>query len=448
MNQAAQKTNKQTQVLRLYTPHEKQLEMHNSKARFKVAAFGRQSGKSTWGNQELLKRAWETPSSHLWFISPTFDQAKIQYRRLVASLWDCREILIKKNQTELRVKLSNQSSIMFKSGEVFDNLRSDTLTGVIIDEVRDQHPDLWPMVIRPMLTTTKGWAAFIGTPNGFDHFYDLFNYAQLDQTGTWQAFQAPSTCNPLITEDEVQDAKRTMSEAQFAQEYLAEFRDLTSGKAYINFGEWNLRKDSPIYQHGLVHPQLPIVIGMDFNLSPMAWSLGQKKVDDFYWFDEVWLKGSHTQEAAKVLCEKIISYNHQKVGVILAGDATSKSGQRAAAGQSDYDIICQALDQHNIKWINVTPDSNPNVKDRVNNMNAKLKDATGSIHLWVHPTNCPMLARDLQRVVWKQSASGVILDQTSNTELTHSSDGVGYAIHALSPLKYDAALPTLRVIMR
>lgn len=337
---------------------------------------------------------------------------------------------------------------MFKSGEVFDNLRSDTLTGVIIDEVRDQHPDLWPMVIRPMLTTTKGWGAFIGTPNGFDHFYDLFCFAQKNTTGNWEAFQAPSTCNPLITEEELQDARRTMSEAQYEQEYLAQFRDLTTGKAYINFSEQNLRLTSPFYQHGLVHPQLPIIVAMDFNLSPMAWTLGQKKVDDFYWFDEVWLTRSHTVEAARALCEKIVALKHQDPGVILAGDATSKSGQRAAAGQSDYDIVCQMLDSYKIKWTNVTPESNPPVRDRVNNMNAKLKDANGGVHMWFHPTNCPMAVRDCQRVVWKQSATSVLLDQTTNPELTHSTDGVGYAIYALSPLKYDSALPTLRVIMR
>lgn len=428
-----------------------QLKLHESKARFKVASFGRQSGKSTWGNQELLKRAWENPSTNYWFISPTFDQAKTQYRRLVGALWNCKGILLKKNQTELRIKLTNQSTISFKSGEVFDNLRGDHLHGVIIDEVRDQNPDLWPMVIRPMLTTTRGWAAFIGTPNGFDHFYDLFNYAQTNTDNGWESFQAPSTCNPLITELELSDAKRTMSEAQFAQEYLAEFRDLTSGRAYITFSEQNLRKTSPFYQHALNHPQLPIIVGMDFNLSPMAWTLGQKKIDEFYWFDEVWLKNSHTPEAAHALAQKVISYQGEKaatVGVILCGDATSKSGQRAAAAQSDYDIVCQVLDSYKIKWQMLTPDSNPLVKDRVNNLNSKLKDASGNVHMWLHPDNCPNAVRDFQRVVWKQNAGGLILDQVTNKELTHASDGIGYAVNALSPLVYDAALPTLRVLYR
>lgn len=436
--------------LKLYTPHKKQLEFHNSTARFRVVSFGRQAGKSTGCNNELLKRGWEQPNAVLWYVSPTYDSARVMFRRAVHALNGCKGVLAcPPNQSELLITLINGTRIFYKSGEVFENLRTETLDGVVIDEVRNQHPDLWPLVIRPMLTTTKGWAAFISTPNGFDHFYDLFCFAQANEN--WGAFQAPSTCNPLITEQELADAKRTMSEAQFAQEYLAEFRDLTSGRAYITFSEQNLKKENPFYQNGLVHPQLPIVVGMDFNLSPMAWTLGQKKIDDFYWFDEVWLKNSHTQEAAHALAQKIIQHQGDKistVGVLLCGDATSKAGQRAAASQSDYDIICQILDSYKIKFVNMTPDSNPLVKDRVNNFNSKLKDANGNVHMWMHPDNCPHLVRDCQRVVWKQNANSLVLDQTTNTELTHSSDGVGYALHILSPLKYDAALPTIRILLR
>lgn len=426
--------------------------MHESKKRFRVASIGRQSGKSTWAVNELIKKAWENPNQTFWFLSPTFDQAKNMYRRLVGSLWNCNEIMLKKNQTELRVKFVNQSQIYFKSGETLDNLRGSTLHGAIIDEVRDQHAELWPMVIRPMLATTGGWAAFISTPNGFDQFYDLFEYARQNPE-EWDTFQSPSTANPLITEKELEDARKTMSEAQFAQEYLAEFRDLTAGKAYINFSDANLRHESPLItgeKHGeIFNKNLPIIVAMDFNLSPMSWALGQKRIDSFYFFDEIWIKGSHTQEASKVLVDKIKSYNPSQ-GVILIGDATANAGQRASAGQSDYDIICQTLDQAGIKWINLTPDSNPTVKDRVNTMNSKLKDGNGQNHLFIHPTKCPMLKKDLDRVVWKTTSASdrIILDQTSNPDLTHISDAVGYAIYALSPLKYDQRSSTLHIIRR
>jgi len=443
----------QKRVLQLYQPHEMQLRMHNSKARFKVGAWGRQSGKSTYGVNELAYKGWIKPAQTLWFVSPTFDQAKNQYRRLVGMLWNCNDMLLKKNQSELRLKFINGTNIHFKSGESLDNLRGSTLDGVIIDEVRDQHADLWPMVIRPMLATTGGWGTFISTPNGFDQFYDLFSHGQASTALGWECFQAPSTCNPLITEEELIDARRTMSEAEFAQEYLAEFRDLTAGRAYANFSQDNIKEVNPFAPNlGEIHPMLPIIVGMDFNITPMAWALGQKKIDDYYWFDEIWLKQSHTPEAAEVLAHKIMAleidgkpFDYKKIGIILCGDATSKSSQRAAAGQSDYDILCQTLDRYGIKWINQTPESNPQVKDRVNNVNAKLKDANGIIHCWFHPRMKETI-KDMQRTVWKIGTGGAVLDQSTDKERTHASDAIGYPMCELSPLVYKKGSTKMSVI--
>lgn len=356
----------------------------------------------------------------------------------------CWEILLKKNQTELRVKLINQSEIVFKSGEVLHNLRGETLHGVVVDEVRDQHRELWGQVLKPMLATTNGWAAFVSTPSGFDQFYEFHERALKDPGGEWESFHAPSTCNPLFTQEEFESAKREMSEGEFAQEILAEFRDLTSGKAYLNHGNWNHRYDSPFSRDGsLMSPHLPILVAMDFNLSPMAWTLGQTNRGQFYFFDEIWLKGSHTQEAAKELISRVKDH---KPGLILCGDATAKAGQRAAAGQSDYAILCQMLDAAKVHWENLTPESNPPVKDRVNMVNAKLKSADGTVNLWYHPTKCPNLRKDFERVVWKPGASA-ILDQKKNPDLTHAADGVGYSVHALSEL-WTPKPGVVRVVVR
>jgi len=423
-----------TATLELYEPHSKQLEFHNSKARYRVASLGRQAGKSTMCLNELVKRAWEEPNTKYWYLSPTYPQARIQYRRLVGMLWACPEVMIKKNQTELRVKLVNGSEISFRSGENFDNLRGETLHGAVIDEVRDQHPELWPQVIRPMLTTTKGWAAFVSTPSGYDSFYDLAERARLEPD--WFLMQAPSTCNPLFTEQELEAARKEMSEAEFAQEILAEFRDLHSGSAYVNFGEENLSEIHPFASSGgVIQPYAPIIVALDFNLSPMAWTLGQQGGERVHWFDEIWLKKSHTQEASLELIQRLRALPQVKTNpqVILIGDATGKAGQRAAAGRSDYAILEEMLTGAGIAWENRTPESNPLVKDRVNMVNARLKTADGLRHMTLNPRTCPMLKRDLQRVSWKQGAS-FTLDQTTNPELTHASDGIGYALSVLHRL--------------
>jgi len=364
------------------------------------------------------------------------------YRRTVGMLWPSKEILIKKNQTELRIKFANQSQLVFKSGDKPDNLRTETLHFAAIDEVRDQSPDLWPMVIRPMLATTQGRAIFMSTANGFDTLYDMTDNA-LRNPQLWEVFKAPSTCNPTFTEDELQLAKQEMTDAQFRQEIMAEFVELYAGKVYVSYGPHNVTDEHPWAKGAALSPHLPIVVAMDFNLSPMSWTLGQYRTEEFYWHDEIHLEHSHTQEAAHELAARVKGH---EPGVILAGDATSKAGQRAAAGQSDYDIVCQILDMNKIRWTNATPDVNPTVKDRVNYMNAKMRAADGKVHFWHHP-RCKALKRDLERVTWKDGATST-LDPGPKRELTHASDGVGYAVSALAPLQSRFQVGGLRVIVR
>lgn len=359
-------------------------------------------------------------------------------------LLPCKEIMIKNNQSELRIKLINQSEIVFKSGEVGENLRGATLHGVVIDEVRDQHADLWPMIIRPMLATTRGWACFVSTPRGHDAFFDLSEKALSDPD--WATFRAPSTCNPLFTKQEFENARSEMSEGFFAQEILAEFRDLHAGSAYINFGEHNLRTVSPFSRDAsLVSPYLPIVVALDFNLAPAIALLGQERNGEFYWFDEVYVERSHTQEIALEIVTRLKSLNY-KQPVIIIGDATGKAGQRAAMGRSDYSIIEEIFHSAGIPFENRTPDSNPQVRDRVNVVNSKLKSADGQAHIWLHPDSCPRLKRDIQRVTWKKGLSDK-LDQTTDPTLTHLSDAMGYAVCGLSKL-WQPEVGRMRVVRR
>lgn len=342
----------------------------------------------------------------------------------------------------------NGSEIRFVSGEVLDNLRGDTLNGAVIDEVRDQHPDLWPMVIRPMLATTRGFCWFISTPNGFDHFYDLAQLAQTDPD--WSFLSAPSTANPLFAQSEFESARRSMSEAQFAQEILAEFRDLTSGKAYLSFGQHNYATTCPFMPDKQFSPYHSIVLGMDFNLSPMSWTLGQLAAEKWWWFDEIYLENSHTMEAAKELRDKILFMKSNGFrgtpDLVLCGDATGKATQRSS-NQSDYDIVKSVLKAANISYRDETPEANPSIKDRVNAVNYKCKDATGETNMWVHPDKCPMLKKDLERVVWKPGAD-YILDPGTKKMLTHPSDSVGYPIMALTPPKLVREIGKVKVIQR
>lgn len=430
--------------LNLYKPHAGQLPLHASPFRFNAVCFGRQSGKTTFGLNKIADRAWTGPKDGVyWYILQTYDAAKIAFRRMYAFYRMSPRAFDKKpNESELLCRFRHGPTIEFKSGKNYEDLRAETLDGAVIDEYRQQHPRLFSHIIRPMLSAKRGWADILSTPNGFDHFYDLFEAAKNDPE--WGHFHAPSTVAPWWSPEEVASSMRTMSEPVYAQEILAEFRDLFTGKAYSSFGQHNLAESSPFTTDGsLISPYLPIIVGLDFNVGHMRWVLGQHRVGKIYWFDEIAIDNTNTAECAKELGEKVKGHAQ---GVVLIGDATGNS-RHTSATQSDYVIVGEALDRVKVRWENQTPESNPAVKERVNTMNARLRAADKTVSMWINPKTCPKLKRDMDRVAWKVGAQ-TMLDQKKDPSLTHASDAAGYATCVLAPMESEGAVGTMGVIHR
>jgi hypothetical protein len=377
-----------------------------------------------------------------WYVLQTYSAAEVAFNRYI-DLIRKTEIFLDKNESERWVRLLNGSTLFFKSGQNYEDLRTETLDGCIIDEVRQQDPDLWTKVIRPMLARRQGWCDFFSTPNGFDHFKDLYDFA-LEHPDEWSTFHAPSSESWWWTEAELTSAKASMSEDEYAQEILAEFREMGAGKTYKNHGMHNQTLENPFAIRGQHwSPYLPIVVGLDFNVGLMCWELAQNRGSDFYFGDEIAVMNTDTEECTKVLISKVKDH---KPGVILIGDASGNSRKTSAAGKTDYSIIKQALSSHGIKYEDRTPESNPLVKDRVNCVNGRLKAADGTPHLWYHPFNCKYLKRDFERVKWKEGADGAVLDK-SDPLATHATDALGYPITYYSDL-LKQQVGMMRVIVR
>jgi hypothetical protein len=324
-------------------------------------------------------------------------------------------------------------------------LRGNEFSVYWIDETRDTPRETHDVILSRLRESEFRKGIITTTPNGEDWTWERFiRDSDGLTTGHMHIPTYESVKAGIITEQFYSDLEKMYTKQMADQELRAMHVNISKFPAYLNYTSDNELDSNPFAQAGeTMCPHLPIVVAMDFNLSPMSWALGQQHVDDFYFFDEIWLLNSHTQEAANLLVEKV--KNHAP-GIVLAGDATSKAGQRAAAGKSDYDILCEILDRHAIKWVNRTPDSNPTIRDRVNNVNLKLRDSSAKIHLW-HHSRCTNIKRDLVRVSWKEGNTSV-LDQTTDGTLTHISDGIGYAISALSPIRAIERPGRMRVIRR
>lgn len=436
-------------MMRHRTPPQKRISA--SRKRFNVAVWGRQSGKTTFGLDKTIFAPLRGRSGGVyWYVLQTFAAAEVAFKRYLR-LIDQTPIFKSKNKSDKWVELCNRATVHFKSGKNYQDLRLETLDGVVIDEVRQQHPDLWPMIIRPMLGRRKGWCDFLSTTNGFDHFKDIYDYA-LAHSDEWATFQAPSTEAPWWTQSEVESARGTMSEDVFAQEIQADFREIGVGKAYKNHNSAiHGRLDNPFAIRGMEwSPFLPFIVGLDFNVGLMVWVIGQKKGYDWYWGDEIALENTDTEQCAKVLAEKI--KRHQSMlfntmpPVVLVGDASGKARKTSAVGQTDYLIIERVLREHNIPFENRTPSENPGVKDRVNCVNSVLRAADGSVHMWYHMTRCKHLKRDCERVKWKQGADGAFLDKKSDPKATHASDAMGYPVTLLSDM-LKRPVGKMRVLM-
>jgi hypothetical protein len=435
--------------MRKRTPPQKRISQ--SLKRFNMGVWGRQSGKTTYGLDKLIWKPLQGRKNAIyWYLLQTHSAATTAMNRYLRLIRDT-PLFRHKNESEKWVQLSNGSTIFFKSGHNFEDLRMETLDGAIIDELRQQHPDLWPMIIRPMLARRKSWCDFLTTPNGFDHSKDLYDYA-LQNPQEWAVFHAPSTEAWWWTEQEIESAKSTMSDDVYAQEILAEFREIGAGKAYKNHSILNQRIDNPFAVKGYEYsPYLPIIVGLDFNTGLCVWEIMQHKAGAFHAIDEIALEHTDTEQMTTVLSQRILDFYSvlppgPKPGVVLIGDASGNAKRSSAVGQTDYSIIKKILKENNIQFEDLTPKENPGVKDRVNLMNSVLKSANGTVHFTYNPIKCKYLKRDFERVKWKQGADGAFLDK-SDLLATHASDAAGYPVCHYNHIFRDRP-GTLRVIPR
>lgn len=216
--------------------HKTQYEVATDTHRFRIICAGRRWGKSILS--ELITLQWAVRQAGLyWIVSPTYRQSKqIHWRQLNQIV--PRQLITKKNEVELSITLTNGSIIELKGSENPDALRGVKLKGLVIDEIASiRNWDwLWSEVLRPTLTDYQAPALFISTPKGYNHFHTLYESGQntQDAQNEYKSWRFTSYDNPYIPKEEIDNAKKELTEDTFYQEYMADFRKYT-GLVYKGF---------------------------------------------------------------------------------------------------------------------------------------------------------------------------------------------------------------------
>lgn len=210
-----------------YKPRALQDYLHRSFKRFNVIVCHRRFGKTVCVLNDMIDRGLfnNLKNPQYAYLAPTYGQAK-------RVAWDYLKDIVKNlpniaiNEAELRIDILREDRgdkirFVLLGAENPGSLRGLYLDGVILDEFAEMTPDIWGQVIRPALSDRTGWAIFIGTPKGMNHFYDVYQMAENKHDWFRAVYRASDTgIIPLV---ELEAARQVMSDEEYNQEYECSF---------------------------------------------------------------------------------------------------------------------------------------------------------------------------------------------------------------------------------
>ena len=228
-----------------YQPRTLQAKIHRALKRFNVLVCHRRFGKTVLSINELIDQALrcELPSPRYGYVAPFYKQAK-------GVAWDylkqytCAIPGMVPNESELRVDLPGDRRIRLYGADNPDALRGIYLDGLVCDEFAQMRARLWGEILRPILADRRGWAMFIGTPQGHDEFYQLYDQAKHGwwegERGKskrytdpdWYAAMYKASETGVLPDEEIADMRRTMEDYEAEQELECSFDAAARGSYY------------------------------------------------------------------------------------------------------------------------------------------------------------------------------------------------------------------------
>ncbi len=236
--------------------HDGQRAILEADGRFKVAACGRRFGKTRLACEWLtLLPGGAIDGRPVAYFAPTYKLLSEVFGLIERTL---KPVTARVNRTEMRIELVTGGVIDFWTLEDTDAGRGRRYVRIVIDEAAHARhlKEAWEQAIRPTLTDFRGEAWFISTPKGLNYFHELHRRGDDPDWPEWTSFRMPTSANPFIAPEEIEEARSQLPELVFRQEYLAEF---------VTMGAGLVRPE--MIREGRAPAGLPITIGVDLAIS-------------------------------------------------------------------------------------------------------------------------------------------------------------------------------------
>lgn len=211
-----------------------QLEAH----RWAVLVIHRRYGKTVMLVNHIIKMALcnkrQSPPPKYIYMAPYIKQAK----RLT---WDYFKFYcaglpgVKFNESDLRVDLPTGAQIYLCGADNAESHRGLYVDGCVLDEYEDIDASVFTSIIRPGLGDYGGWCVFSGTLKGKTKLWKTFQYAEQNRDKNWFCLCLKASETGVIPKEELDDAKRIMSEDEYDREYECNPNIIIGKKIYPEF---------------------------------------------------------------------------------------------------------------------------------------------------------------------------------------------------------------------
>ncbi len=215
-----------------YVPHPAQRQIHWARGkRFRTVCTGRRFGKTMCLAGELMDRGCYERAGDYGWVAPTYNVADrgIEAFQKIGGNEGFVQV---HGQAPSRVEFKGPLGLVriwFLSADNPDSIRGFGFLGMVIDEAAAIPKDVWNFVLRPTVSQTLGWVVFVSTPAGRNWFYDMHTRGLDPSERDYASFTFPSNASPYFPAKEWEEARRTLPENVFRQEYMAEFLEDSAG---------------------------------------------------------------------------------------------------------------------------------------------------------------------------------------------------------------------------
>ena len=278
--------------------------INNPKYRFVCAAVSRRQGKTYIANI-IGQLTTLVPGANVLLMSPNYSLSQISFdlQRQLIKHFDLE--VLRDNAKDKVIELSNHSTIRMGSVNQVDSVVGRSYDLIIFDEAAlVDGRDAFNVALRPTLDKENSKALFISTPRGRNNWFAEFWYRGFsDEFPEWASIKATYHENPRISEQDIIEAKKTMSEAEFNQEYMADF-NVFEGQVWA-FNHEKCLSDLSELETG----RMDIFAGMDVGYKdPTAFCVfGYDWDSETYYLLDEYLDAERTTEQHAMEIQKLIN---------------------------------------------------------------------------------------------------------------------------------------------